>query len=163
MITPSTVNPLQLPSLPFEWRKALPECPAIYFAIDANNKIQYIGSTVNLKQRWISHHRESHLKAVGEIRLAWMEVSDKSLLPAIEEALITWFNPPLNNLRDGKCLTSSGKLRVSLYIEENLKIELEKLAKVKKRSLSNLIEVLCEEAVQQAKKQGEISSFKQDS
>jgi macrodomain Ter protein organizer (MatP/YcbG family) len=55
------------------------------------------------------------------------------------------------------------KKRVSLYIEENLKIELENLAKVRKRSLSNLIEVLCEEAVQQAKKQGEISSFEQDS
>ncbi|MEA5595767.1 ribbon-helix-helix domain-containing protein [Rivularia sp. UHCC 0363] len=55
------------------------------------------------------------------------------------------------------------KKRVSLYIEENLKIELEKLAKVRKRSLSNLIEVLCEEAVRQAKKQGEISSFEQDS
>ncbi|MEC4817817.1 MAG: ribbon-helix-helix protein, CopG family [Scytonema sp. PMC 1069.18] len=48
------------------------------------------------------------------------------------------------------------KKRVSLYIEETLKVELEKLAKVRKRSLSNLIEVLCEEAIQQAKKQGEI-------
>jgi macrodomain Ter protein organizer (MatP/YcbG family) len=54
------------------------------------------------------------------------------------------------------------KKRVSLYIEETLKVELEKLAKARKRSLSNLIEVLCEEAVQQAKKQGEISSLVQD-
>lgn len=54
------------------------------------------------------------------------------------------------------------KKRVSLYIEETLKVELEKLAKVRKRSLSNLIEVLCEEAVQQAKKQGEINSLEQD-
>jgi macrodomain Ter protein organizer (MatP/YcbG family) len=58
---------------------------------------------------------------------------------------------------------TTDKKRVSLYIEEDLKIELENLAKVRKRSLSNLIEVLCEEAVQQAKKQGEISSFEQDS
>jgi hypothetical protein len=48
------------------------------------------------------------------------------------------------------------KKRISLYVEEQLKIELEALAKAKKRSLSNLIEVLCQKAVDEAKQEGKI-------
>jgi CopG-like RHH_1 or ribbon-helix-helix domain, RHH_5 len=49
------------------------------------------------------------------------------------------------------------KKRISLYVEENLKIDLERLARVRKRSLSNLIEVICEEIVLQAKRSGELN------
>jgi len=48
------------------------------------------------------------------------------------------------------------KKRISLYVEENLKVDLERLAKIRKRSLSNLIEVICEEVVMQAKNSGEL-------
>jgi CopG-like RHH_1 or ribbon-helix-helix domain, RHH_5 len=48
------------------------------------------------------------------------------------------------------------KKRISLYVEENLKIDLERLAKIRKRSLSNLIEVICEEVVIQALHSGEL-------
>lgn len=51
---------------------------------------------------------------------------------------------------------TTDKKRISLYVEERLKIELEALAKARRRSLSNLIEVLCEEAVDKAKQEGEI-------
>lgn len=51
---------------------------------------------------------------------------------------------------------TTDKKRISLYVEEDLKIELEALAKTRKRSLSNLIEVLCQEAIDRAKQQGEI-------
>lgn len=50
---------------------------------------------------------------------------------------------------------TTDKKRISLYVDENLKIELEALAKAKKRSLSNLIEVLCQEAIKKAKNDGE--------
>jgi len=48
------------------------------------------------------------------------------------------------------------KPRVSLYIEELIKSDLERLARVRKRSLNNLIELLCEEAVKLAKESGEL-------
>ncbi|NJK50879.1 hypothetical protein HC931_24690 [Candidatus Gracilibacteria bacterium] len=48
------------------------------------------------------------------------------------------------------------KKRISLYVEENLKTDLERLAKIRKRSLSNLIEVICEEIVKQALHSGEL-------
>ena len=51
---------------------------------------------------------------------------------------------------------TTDKKRISLYVEERLKIELEALAKSRRRSLSNLIEVLCEEVVEKAKQEGEI-------
>lgn len=51
---------------------------------------------------------------------------------------------------------TTDKKRISLYVEERLKMELEALAKSRRRSLSNLIEVLCEEAVDKAKQEGEI-------
>jgi|GEM_PF-4416012 predicted transcriptional regulator len=53
-------------------------------------------------------------------------------------------------------VVTTDKKRISLYVEEDLKAKLEILAKARKRSLSNLIEVLCEEVAAAAEKSGEI-------
>ncbi|BAT56688.1 hypothetical protein NOS3756_57000 (plasmid) [Nostoc sp. NIES-3756] len=50
----------------------------------------------------------------------------------------------------------TAKKRISLYLDEALKSDLERLAKIRKRSLSNLIEVICEEEVERAKQSGEL-------
>lgn len=94
-----TINPLALPYLPLLERQNLPECPAIYFVLE-RERILYIGRSNNLRQRWMSHHRYNELeKMAGDIRLAWLECSDRSLLPEIERALIKHFQPPLNHSR----------------------------------------------------------------
>jgi hypothetical protein len=54
------------------------------------------------------------------------------------------------------------KPRVSLYIEDSVKQGLERLAKLRKRSLNNLIEVLCEEALKEAKESGELVEVEND-
>jgi excinuclease UvrABC nuclease subunit len=95
-MTPATINPRRLPSVPMSDRRLLPEDPGIYFAIDSLGVIQYIGKSVNLRRRWEGHHRLKQLKNVGDIKIAWLTVSDAHLLPAIEEALIDRFNPRLN-------------------------------------------------------------------
>ena len=154
MINPQTLKLDSLPSLPLAHRKHLPECPGIYFAIDSQGIIYYIGRSVNLNQRWTQHHRTKQLQQHSEIKIAYLEVSEIFLLPKIEEALIEWFNPPLNGLRDNPSATD--KCRVSTYITEDLKIELEKLAKVRDRSLSNLIERIIKQEIAQAKAKGEI-------
>ncbi len=51
---------------------------------------------------------------------------------------------------------ATSKKRISLYLDEELKYELEKLAKARKRSLSNLIEVICEKELTEAKSKGEV-------
>lgn len=94
--SPESVVPLQLPSLPLSWRKGFPSCSAIYFAI-SNNQVLYIGRTLNLVRRWANHHRQAELENVDEVRIAWMEVSEPELLPAIEKALIQFFKPCLNH------------------------------------------------------------------
>lgn len=73
-------------------RKQLPEVPCIYFAIDAVDQIQYIGRSVNPRQRWQNHHRQPQVK---ECRIAYMQC-DEALLDQVEQALIEWFQPALN-------------------------------------------------------------------
>ena len=53
-------------------------------------------------------------------------------------------------------LVTTHKTRISLYVEEWLKVRLGQLAKVRRRSLSNLIEVICEEAILKAEERGEL-------
>ena len=51
----------------------------------------------------------------------------------------------------------TSKKRISLYLDEALKERLERLARNRRRSLSNLIEACMEEVVNQAEKDGELN------
>lgn len=95
-IDPPAFNYTNLPSLPLKHRKALPSIPAIYLAIDSNKIVHYIGRTQDLKQRWINHHRDQDLEKFPQVEIVWLEVSDLDLLPEIEESLVRWFEPSLN-------------------------------------------------------------------
>jgi predicted DNA-binding protein len=99
MINPETIELSSLPSLSLLQRKDLPEVSGIYFVINNQGVIQYIGKSINLKQRWQQHHRLSQLEELPDIKIAWLEVSDHSLLLEIERALIHWFKPSLNRRR----------------------------------------------------------------
>lgn len=94
MIDPESLDLATLPSLPLSERKQLPATPCVYFAM-SNGSVQYIGRSINLKTRWSAHHHYHDLAT--DSCIAWILVSDPSLLPQIERALINWFNPPLNN------------------------------------------------------------------
>jgi len=107
MINPSEICPDSLPSVAIDDRKKLPETPCVYFAIDSDNVIQYIGRSLNPRQRWAKHHRTPQLVEMGGVRIAYLEMSDSELLPEVEKALIDWFAPSLNSQRgrtseDGK-------------------------------------------------------------
>lgn len=149
-INPVTIDPLALPSVFLHERSQLPTTPCIYFAIDSQGVIQYIGRTVNLQARWLKHHRYNQLVQSENIKIAYLSV-EPDLLPEVELALIEWFNPRLNQTE-----VISAKKRISLYLDEALKSDLERLAKIRKRSLSNLIEVLCEEELERARNNGEL-------
>lgn len=149
-MNPTTINPLVLPSLSLANRSALPSCPAIYFALE-NDRVLYVGRSCNLQQRWITHHRYSQLKGFNNVRIAWLECSDPSLLPEIEAALIEYFQPELNTTRVATKLP-----RVVFHVPEELKERLEQLANKRRRSVSNLVRTLVEEAIEKAEKKGEI-------
>jgi hypothetical protein len=95
MIDISSLEPQSLPSVPLNKKSQLPPEPCIYFAIDSQDVIQYIGRTVNAKARWAGHHRLFDLKLIGGVRIAYLML-DQSLLNEVEKALINWFDPPLN-------------------------------------------------------------------
>ena len=93
MIDPKLLDLSALPSLPLSDRKQFPAIPCIYFAM-SSGRVQYVGRSENLKARWYGHHKLKELSKDSNI--AWLEVSNYELLPAIEAALIQWFEPPLN-------------------------------------------------------------------
>lgn len=97
MLKPESLNLLSLPSLSLEQRSLLPTTPCIYFAIDSQGVVQYIGKSNNPGNRWQSHHKGIELALIGGIRIAYLE-SEVDLLPEIERALITYFCPPLNQV-----------------------------------------------------------------
>jgi putative transcriptional regulator len=49
-----------------------------------------------LNYRWRQHHRYQDLKELQNAKIAWLELSDASLLQEIESVLISLFNPKLN-------------------------------------------------------------------
>jgi DNA-binding Xre family transcriptional regulator len=97
MIKPSDIQIDDLPFVSLEDRSRLPETPCIYFAIDSQGVIQYIGRSVNPRSRWGSHHRYKQISAMGEARIAYLTIDAPELLAEIEEALIDRFDPPLND------------------------------------------------------------------
>jgi hypothetical protein len=96
MLDIEQINLESLPSVSIEDWRHLPETSCIYFAIDAQGIVQYIGRSVNLRQRWINHHRKKQLACIGGVKIAYLSISNLDLLPELEKALIDWFDPKLN-------------------------------------------------------------------
>lgn len=95
-MTPLTAMALvELPSLPIEDRRELPDAAAIYFVMTGDT-VLYIGQSGRVRQRGIAHHRLAQLNEYGGCRIAWMDVSDASLLEDLEQACIAHFSPVLN-------------------------------------------------------------------
>jgi hypothetical protein len=52
--------------------------------------------------------------------------------------------------------TPADKKQISVYLEPDVKEELTRLAKARKRSVNSLVEILIEQEIKEAKKGGEI-------
>lgn len=94
----TSINPLKLPSVHLSELKKLPDCTAIYFAIDSENRILYVGQAANLALRWRNHHRQYQLEEIDKtstVRVAWLAWNSAGLDEA-EKTLIKHFHPLLN-------------------------------------------------------------------
>ena len=67
-----TIPLLALPSMPFEERRRLPKCAAIYFVLNAASTVLYVGQSINLAVRWAAHHRAAKLTERQATRIAWL-------------------------------------------------------------------------------------------
>lgn len=100
-----SINLLELPSLPLSELNALPKkVPAIYFVISSTNEVLYIGRAFDLNQRW-SNKRHQHQKALEQldgVRVSWLQVDDRNLLPELEYEFIERFTPLLNSVNNAR-------------------------------------------------------------
>lgn len=150
MINPKILNLSELPSLTIKNRALLPNTAGIYFAIDSQGTIQYIGRSSNINQRWKAHHRQSSLEKCDRVRIVWLEISDCDLLPSVETSLIEWFQPCLNFQT---CLKEDEEkmVRTSVTIPESVIEKFKIYCRDKRRSVSAQITFLIEQELEQQK------------
>jgi hypothetical protein len=95
MIDPKSLDIASLPVLPMDAKTNLPKESGIYFALNSEGRVLYVGQTVNLKKRWVNHHRYVALNKIGGVSIAYLFAAPE-LLSSLEEALIEFFKPPFN-------------------------------------------------------------------
>jgi len=62
----------------------------------------------------------------------------------------------------GTCIDAMAKVNISVLVEEYLREDLKRLANVERRSVSQLVSLLIEDAVARAKAAGKIPSDRQE-
>ncbi len=147
MIIPVIAN---LPSLPLADRHLLPDVSAVYFALDAQSQVLYIGKSVHLSDRWrgTSHHRYDQIAIDQNARLAWLTVRSNESLEAIEATCIAHFRPPLNGFNRRGLRKKLLRVKSSAYLPEPIHLWLTEEAE--RRGLSaNDIVILAIELLQQ--------------
>lgn len=103
MINTQDIDPLVLPFVVLEERSRLPTTPCIYFAIDDQNVVHYVGRALNPRQRWKQHHLYKRLSAMNNIRIAYLWVDNPELLSDLEWDWCFKLKPELN-----KCIPHLG-------------------------------------------------------
>lgn len=99
-VEPCKLNLRTLPAVALAEKALLPNVAAIYFVLNVEHEVQYIGRAKSLCFRWQSHHRLADFREIPQVQVAYLVVSDVTLLPDIEQALIEYFHPPLNRWRN---------------------------------------------------------------
>jgi hypothetical protein len=112
-LDPAQIDVTALPSVQLQDRRLLPNSPAIYFVLDAASNVQYIGRAKSLCIRWQVHHRLTDFRKIANVYIAYLAISDVTLLPQIERALIEYFDPPLNH----RCIPAAGLKQTALRVD----------------------------------------------
>ena len=90
------INVSELSSVLISERDELPEQSGIYFVMDEVDTIHYIGMSINLRNRWYSHHRQEDFDLIKNGKIAYISSMPKHYLKEIEATLIKTFIPRLN-------------------------------------------------------------------
>lgn len=101
IIDPELVNLKSLPFVSIEDRHLLPDSQGIYFVIDADDKIQYIGKVFGSKgfcKRWENsrHHRYDQLIKLESVKIAYLETDNIESIDQLEKDFIALYKPILN-------------------------------------------------------------------
>ena len=99
-VTAKTINPPLLPSVPLNRVDMFPAVAAVYFFIDEDGTILYVGQCANLGTRCYAHRRyPSVLKQYPHARLHWVEMKIERTRRTLGKACELRFKPPLNQKR----------------------------------------------------------------
>ena len=83
-----------LPSTTWPDQSLLPNQPGIYFVINADHRLLYIGATVSIRQRWYKHRKENLMPS--GYKLSWFCPSDDLDIEAVESELVELLKPEWN-------------------------------------------------------------------
>lgn len=97
-MTLATVKVNLFPSVAFEHRQDLPAIPAVYFVLDPQLAIVYIGEASDLLARWVGKRHQRALQMVGGgYRIHWMAApADAAARKTAEQQAIEYFRPLWN-------------------------------------------------------------------
>ena len=130
-----------LPSLALEERKTLPTLPAVYFVYAATGAVLYVGSSKNLRGRWLLHHRQHQFEETQGVRIAWQHIEVAAHRLALEHHCIEILHPlcqqvpqPLRRDKEGRLL-----YEVKLRLPESTYMRLAEAAEDYSRTLPNQI------------------------
>lgn len=91
---------LNLPKVSLETKELLPQHSGIYYVVDENKVVWYIGKAKNIHKRWQgkAHHRIYQLKQLKHKNFSiYYERIDRSQLDTREKQQINKYTPHLNN------------------------------------------------------------------
>ena len=91
---------LNLPKVSLETKELLPEHSGIYYVVDENQVLWYIGKAKNIHKRWQgkAHHPIYQLKQLKHKNFSiYYDKLDSSLIDSREKQQIKRYSPHLNN------------------------------------------------------------------
>ncbi len=97
------IEDINLHNLPFVFlanKSELPFTAGIYFVVNVDDEVLYIGKAIDIRLRWKQHHRFEQIRTeYPESRIAWLTCTEITLLNSIESELIKAWKPRLNRTR----------------------------------------------------------------
>jgi GIY-YIG catalytic domain-containing protein len=91
----SEIDPMTLPSLIMSRNQQLPELAGVYFVIDWQDTVIYVGQSHNLRQRWSSHKVSFEIDN-DDARVAWLQMRNPDYRVTLESLFIKRFKPRFN-------------------------------------------------------------------
>lgn len=119
MFNPSELSLAALPSVALESRCDLPMCQGVYFAVAHDGTVLYIGKAINIRKRWMGHHRKADIERWGDVSIFWLQFDGSAeLLHEIEQACVKHFDPLLNKPFLGKPKREGATKRTYMLSDE---------------------------------------------
>lgn len=97
-IKPKDICVEKLPYLSFLEKRYLPKNKAIYFVLNSNKEILYIGGTINLRSRFNNHHHKQEFFAINDCTIAWLRLNESTCSKILEKECILYFRPIYNKM-----------------------------------------------------------------